>query len=424
MPSRRDAEPLGSNGAVSAPVRSVERRLVVLLSVGAGASAANMYYAQPLLDRIAGDLNVSSGTAGLLVTASQIGFAFGLATLVPLGDLMARPKLIGPVLGLCALFLLGAAASPAFPVLAVALLGVGLTATVAQMLVPLAGTLAADHDRGRVVGTVISGLLLGVLLARTVSGLLAEVAGWRAVFVSAAGVALLLAVVLYRALPRLPALNPDLTYRTLLRSMGPLVREEPLLRRRMIYGSLGMVSFTIVWTSLSFLMAEDYGKGEAETGLLGLAGFVGALAAQGAGRMADRGWQHRSTGAFLACMLGGWVLLWFGGDSMVALIIGLVVLDWGIQGQNILSQSLIFALRAEARSRITTLYMTSIFISGAVASAGSALAWSLGGWNAVSALGVGFALVGLALWASEHRALRNSRPEKHEGRGQGVHGLD
>ncbi|HUR04886.1 MAG TPA: MFS transporter [Nonomuraea sp.] len=389
--------------------RSVDRRLVVLLAVGAGVSAANMYYAQPLLDRIADDLDVSAGTAGLLVTASQIGFAVGLATLVPLGDLVARHKLIGPVLGLCALFLLGAAASPAFPVLAVALLGVGLTATVAQMLVPLAGTLAADHDRGRVVGTVISGLLLGVLLARTVAGLLAAVAGWRTVFVAAAGVVLLLAVVLYRALPRLPALNPDLTYRTLLGSIGPLVREEPVLRRRMIYGALGMISFTIVWTSLSFLMAEDYGKGEAETGLLGLAGFVGALAAQGAGRLADRGWQHRSTGAFLACMLIGWVLLWFGGDSILALVLGLVILDWGIQGQNILSQTLIFALRAEARSRITTAYMTAIFVSGAIASAGSALAWSLGGWDAVSALGLGFAAIGMVLWLSEHWTLRNTK---------------
>jgi predicted MFS family arabinose efflux permease len=192
--------------------------------------------------------------------------------------------------------------------------------------------------------------------------------------------------------------------------MGPLLREEPLLRRRMIYGALGMVSFTIVWTSLSFLMAEDYGKGEAETGLLGLAGFVGAVAAQGAGRLADRGWQHRSTGAFLACMLAGWVLLWFGGTSITALIIGLVVLDWGIQGQNILSQSLIFGLRPEARSRITTLYMTGIFVSGAIASAGSALAWSLGGWDAVSALGFGFAAVGLLLWATEHRTVSRTAP--------------
>ena len=383
----------------------VSRGLVVLLAVGAGVSAANMYYAQPLLDRIAEDLDVSAGTAGLLVTASQIGFAVGLATLVPLGDLMARHKLIAPVLGLCALFLLGAAASPVFPVLAVALLGVGVTATVAQMLVPLAGTLAAEHERGRVVGTVVSGLLLGVLLARTVSGLLAEAAGWRMVFVSAAAVVTVLAIVLYRALPRLPVAAPDLTYVALLRSMGPLLRAEPVLRRRMVYGALGMISFTIVWTSLSFLMAEDYGKGEAETGLLGLAGFVGAIAAQGAGRLADRGWQHRSTGAFLACMLAGWVLLWFGGTSLTALIIGLVILDWGIQGQNILSQSLIYALVPDARSRITTLYMTGIFVSGAIASAVSALAWSLGGWDAVSALGAGFAAVGLVLWATEHRTV-------------------
>ena len=329
-----------------------------------------MYYAQPLLDRIAEDLDVSAGTAGLLVTASQIGFAVGLATLVPLGDLMARHKLIAPVLGLCALFLLGAAASPVFPVLAVALLGVGVTATVAQMLVPLAGTLAAEHERGRVVGTVVSGLLLGVLLARTVSGLLAEAAGWRMVFVAAAGVVLLLAVVLYRALPRLPPAAPDLTYVALLRSMAPLLREEPILRRRMIYGALGMISFTIVWTSLSFLMAEDYGKGEAETGLLGLAGFVGAIAAQGAGRLADRGWQHRSTGAFLACMLAGWVLLWFGGDSLTRADHRPGRPGLGHPGPEHLEPDADLRAGADARSRITTAYMTGIFVSGAIASAG------------------------------------------------------
>ncbi len=387
--------------------QGMSRRLVLLFAVATGASAANMYYAQPLLERIADDLDVSAGTAGLLITASQIGFAFGLITLVPLGDLIARHRVIPPLLALCAVALLGAAASPTFPTLAAAILGVGLTATVAQMLVPLAGTLAAEHERGRVVGTVVSGLLTGVLLARTVSGLLASVAGWRTVFVAAAGVAVLLAVVLYRVLPRLPAADPDLTYRSLLRSLGPLLRDEPVLRSRMVYGALGMISFTVVWTSLSFLMASPaYGKGEAETGLLGLAGLVGALAAQGAGRLADRGWQHRSTGAFLTCMLLGWGLLWLGGESWIALIAGLVILDWGIQGQNILSQSLIYALRPEVRSRLTTLYMTSIFVAGALSSAVSAFAWSKGGWDAVSAIGIGFAAIGLLVWLGEHRSLQ------------------
>jgi hypothetical protein len=174
----------------------------------------------------------------------------------------------------------------------------------------------------------------------------------------------------------------------------------------MIYGALGMISFTIVWTSLSFLMAEHYGKGEAETGLLGLAGLVGAAAAMGAGRLADRGWAHRSTGGFLLCVLGGWGLLWAGGESIAALIAGLVLLDLGLQGQHITNQSILYALRPEARSRLTTLYMTGNFAVGAVASATSGLAWSAGGWDAVCLLGGGLALAGCLVWLDEHVRVR------------------
>ncbi|WP_293768277.1 MFS transporter [Sporichthya sp.] len=382
--------------------RTMDRRLVVLFAVACGASVANLYYAQPLLDRIARDLDVSPGAAGLLVTASQIGYALGLVTIVPLGDLIARHKLVGPLMAACTLALLGAAAAPGLPVLLLAILGVGLTAVVAQVLVPLAGALAADHERGTVVGTVMSGLLIGILAARTFAGLLAAVAGWRAVYIAAAVMSALLGVVLHRMLPRLAPADPDLTYTSLIRSLWPLVRDEPVLRRRMIYGAIGMAGFTVVWTSLAFLMAEDYGKGEAETGLLGLAGLVGAGAAMGAGRLADRGWAHRATGTFLLCVVGGWGLLWAGGESIAALIAGLVLVDLGMQGQHITNQSILYALRPEARSRLTTLYMTGNFAVGAIASATSAVAWSAGGWDAVCLVGGGLAVLGCLVWLDEH----------------------
>lgn len=380
----------------------MDRRLVVLFAVACGASVANLYYAQPLLDRIAEDLDVSPGAAGLLVTASQIGYALGLVTVVPLGDLVARHRLVGPLMATCTLALLGAAAAPGLPALLVLILLVGLTAVVAQVLVPLAGALAADHERGTVVGTVMSGLLIGILTARTFSGLLAAVAGWRAVYIAAAAISAVLGIVLHRALPRLPPAAPDLTYRSLIGSLWPLVRDEPVLRRRMLYGALGMAGFTAVWTSLAFLMADDYGKGEAETGLLGLAGLFGAGAAMGAGRLADRGWAHRSTGVFLLCVLAAWGLLWAGGSSIAALIAGLVLVDLGMQGQHITNQSVIYALRPEARSRLTTLYMTGNFAVGAVASATSAAAWSAGGWDAVCLLGAALAGVGCLVWVHEH----------------------
>lgn len=393
----------------------MDRRLVALFAVACGASVANLYYAQPLLDRIAEDLDVSPSAAGLLVTAAQIGYALGLVTIVPLGDRIARHRLVAPLMAACTLALLGAAAAPGLPVLLLAILGVGLTAVVAQVLLPLAGALAADHERGTVVGTVMSGLLIGILAARTFSGLLAAAAGWRAVYLAAAAMTAFLGVVLHRALPRLPVADPELTYRGLLHSLWPLFRDEPVVRRRMAYGAIGMAGFTTVWTSLAFLMAEDYGRGEAETGLLGLAGLVGAGAAQGAGRFADRGWAHRSTGGFLAVVAIGWLALYAGGESIAALIGGLVLVDLGMQGQHITNQSILYALRPDARSRLTTLYMAGAFSVGAIASATSGIAWSHGGWDGVCLLGGGYAVLGCLVWLHEHFGGAGAKPPPRRG---------
>jgi predicted MFS family arabinose efflux permease len=384
----------------------IDRRLVLLLAVACGAAVANLYYAQPLLDVIARDLHVSAGAAGLLVTASQIGYAAGLLLLVPLGDLLDRRKMVARMLLVCAAGLALAAAAPSFAVLAVALVVVGVTSVVAQVLVPLAGTLAAEHERGRVVGSVMSGLLLGILLARTVSGLVAQVGGWRVVFVLGAVLMLVLAAVLARALPHVPRAT-DLSYRALLRSVGELVATEPVLRRRMAFGALGMASFSVLWTAIAFLLAgAPYHYSEATIGLFGLAGLVGAGAAQGAGRLADRGHAHAATGAFLVTILAAWALLALGRSSLAALIAGVVLLDLGIQGQHILNQSTIYGLRGDARSRVTTAYMTGNFLCGALGSAAASLAWAAGGWGAVSALGLGMAVVGLGVWAFQHAARR------------------
>ena len=387
---------------IERPGTGVDRRLVVLLAVACGASVANLYYAQPLLDVIARDLHVSPGAAGLLVTASQIGYGAGLVLLVPLGDLLDRRRMTARLLVVCAAGLSLAAAAPSFGVLAAAIAVVGVTSVVAQVLVPLAGTLAADHERGRVVGNVMSGLLLGILLARTASGVIAQLGGWRLVFAIAAGLMLVLAAVLHRALPTVrPA--TDLPYRALLRSIGRLVLEEPVLRRRMAYGAVGMAGFSVLWTAIAFLLAgAPYHYGEATIGLFGLAGLVGAGAAQGAGRLSDRGHGHAATGLFLVTIAIAWVLLDLGSSSLPALIAGVVVLDLGIQGQHILNQSTIYELRADARSRVTTAYMACNFLCGAVGSAAASLAWSAGGWGAVSGLGLALSVAGLGVWVHEH----------------------
>ncbi len=284
-------------------------RLVLLMAVACGAAVANIYYAQPLLSTIAHDFSTSDGTAGLLVTASQVGYAAGLVLLVPLGDLLERRRLITGILLLTALALLGVALAPSFSLLAAALLVVGLTSVVAQILVPLASALAAEDERGRVVGNVMSGLLVGILVARTASGLLSELGGWRLVFGISAALMLLLSAVLRRSLPQVRP-TTDLSYPALLRSVGRLVLEQPTLRVRMVYGALGMGQFSVLWTTIAFLLAgKPYHYGDATIGLFGLVGLAGALAAQAAGRVADRGHHHISTGVCFALMTLSWVAI-------------------------------------------------------------------------------------------------------------------
>jgi predicted MFS family arabinose efflux permease len=380
---------------------AIDRRLVGLLAVACGATVANLYYAQPLLGQIAGALDVSDGTAGLLVTAVQVFYAAGLILIVPLGDLRDRRPLVVGLLGVCAVGLLAAAASPSFAVLTTALALTAFSSVSVQILVPFAGLLAAPEERGRVVGLVMGGLLTGVLLARTLAGLIADVAGWRAPFAIAAALMIVLAVALWRALPDVAPLS-DLPYRRLLASVPRLIGDEPVLRRRMVYGACGFASFALVWTTVAFLLsAPPYGYGEGVIGLFGLAGLVGALAAQGFGRLADRGRGHRATGAVLATILVGWGVLALGGSSIVAIVVGLVLLDFGVQGQNVLSQHAIYGLGSRHASRVTTAYTTANFAGGAAGSTVGSLLWSNYGWSGVCVAGAAIAAVAAAFWLTE-----------------------
>src|SRR6201985_2693490 len=290
----------------------ISRGLLLLLAPACGTAAANLYYAQPLLHTLAGAFGVSNGTAGLLITISQLGYVVGLMLLVPLGDLHERRNLIrATMLGTAAALAL-AALAPAFAVLGAALAVVGVTSVVAQIVVPMSSSLSAEHERGSVVGTVMSGLLIGILLARTVSGLIAAAFGWRVVYWFAAAAMVTLAATLRRALPRVPP-TTDLSYRGLLRSVGQLVREEPVLRQRMMVGALTFGCFSTLWTSLAFLLSgSPYHYGHAVIGLFGLVGVVGAWAAWGAGRIADRGHNARTTTATLLIMLVSWGVLALG----------------------------------------------------------------------------------------------------------------
>ena len=366
----------------------MDRRLVLLLSAAVACSVANLYYIQPLLPMLRRDLHVSAGVAALATTVGQLGYVVGLALLLPLGDLLERRRLIVVLAIACAGSLLLTGVAPGLGVLLGAMSLVGLTSVVTQLVVPLAATLAPAHERGRVVGMVMSGLLIGILLARTVSGLLGGAAGWRVMFFVAAGAMTAVALALGRWLPASRA-GVELSYPRLLASLVEIARTEPVLRRRAGFGALSMGAFSALWTSIAFLLAgAPYHYSAGRIGLFGLVGAAGAVMATVAGRWADRGRTRVLTLVTACCILGGYAAIAFGARSLAALIVGVVVLDVGCQGMHITNQSEIYRLRPEMRTRLNSLYMTAYFLGGSAASGASAALYSAGGWSAVAALGL------------------------------------
>jgi predicted MFS family arabinose efflux permease len=392
------------------PEQGIGRGLVLLLAVACGAAVANLYYAQPLLHTLGRAFGVSNGTAGLLVTVTQIGYVLGLAFLVPVGDLRERRALISGTLVLTAVWLAVAAAAPSYAVFAVALALIGVTCVVAQIIVPMSSSLSAARERGRVVGTVMSGLLIGILVARTVSGLIAAALGWRTVFALAAAGMVALAATLRRRLPLVPP-TTELSYGGVLRSVLVLVRTEPVLRQRMLMGGLTFGCFSVLWTSLSFLLAgPPFHYGNAVIGLFGLAGVAGATAASVVGRLADRGHGGRAVTVSIILLLASWAILAVGKTEVIPLIVGIATLDLAVQAVHISNQHAIYALNADARSRLTTAYMVSYFLGGAVLSALTSSLYGSAGWDGVCVLGAATSALMLVAWLATSAALRGRRP--------------
>jgi predicted MFS family arabinose efflux permease len=383
----------------------VSRGLVVLFAIAAGQAVASNYLAQPLLDTLRQDFHVSTSSAGLIVTVAQVGYAAGLLLVLPLGDLLERRRLITALAAVTAAGLATAAVAPVFGLFAAAVGIVGFASVMAQVIVPFAATLSAATERGRVVGAVMSGLLLGILMGRTVSGLVAAVAGWRVVYGLAAALMVVQAVVLFRVLPSYKE-RTALSYPRLLASVLGIARAESELRRCAVHGAVGFAAFSALWTTLAFLLAgPQYGLGEGVIGLFGLVGIAGALTASVVGRFTDRGWTYWLTGVTSMLLIGGYALLWLGGTSLAALLLGILVLDIGCQGLHITNQSDIYRLRPEARSRVNAFYMTSCFVGAAVGSATAAFVYGVYGWNGVCALGIAFGLVSTLWWAVGPRSL-------------------
>ncbi|MFI7134476.1 MFS transporter [Nonomuraea sp. NPDC050153] len=388
------------------PDGRLSRGLLLLMSVATGLAVAGNYFAQPLLDLIGRELELGPSQAALVVTAAQGGYALGLILLVPLGDLVERRRLAVSLYAATAVFLLVSATAPNGTVL---LAGAALTALAsvgAQVVVPFAATLAGPAERGRVVGTVMTGLMLGLLLARTASGVLSELGGWRTVYWANAALMALMAVLLRVFLPRLGGDGGGLTYLGLLRSTVAMFRHEPLLRWRAGIGALSLASFSVLWTALTFLLSRSpYDWPESAIGLFGLVGVVGALTATVAGRLADRGYVQVVTGAGTVLLVASWLALAAGAQSLIWLLAGVLVLDLAHQAVLNSSQNVLFALRPEARNRINSAFLTVFFAGGAVGSALASVVWVRGGWTGVFVLGVALSAGTVVLWALERITL-------------------
>ncbi|MEW2520138.1 MFS transporter [Actinacidiphila alni] len=399
-----------ASGTASGPPRS----LIVLLAVACGLTVANLYYAQPLLSELRHTFGIDAVTAGSLVTVSQLGYAAGLLLIVPLGDVLEKRRLATVLLALTTGGLVLAGLAPGFPVLLVALLIVGTTLVVAQILVPFAADLAPDETRGKVVGQVMSGLLTGILLSRTFGSVLAGATSWRVVYLTSAALMVVMTLVLRRSLPRRApgAEAAALSYGMLLRSTARLLRVYPALRRRALYQAAMFGTFSVFWTTISFVLtSEPFDYAQWQVGLFALAGAGGALVAPLAGRWADRGLVRPMTAAAFAVAALSFGLAGVGRHSIIALGAAAVLLDMAVQTTLILGQQVIYRLDGQARSRLNSAFMATFFVGGAVGSQAGSYAYHAGGWTAAAALGAALPALALLYWTTE---LRRPRDRDHD----------
>ncbi|MFD9593350.1 MFS transporter [Kitasatospora sp. NPDC059973] len=383
------------------PALALSRGVVLLFAVACGAAVANVYFAQPLLVTVGHDLAMSPALVGGVVTLTHVGYGLGLFFLVPLGDVIDRRRLVVAQQLLLVAALVAVATAHTSALLLAGMAVMGLLAVVTQTLVAFAASLAPPSQRGRVVGLVTSGVVLGILLSRSVSGVLADLAGWRSVYLASAALTALLALVLHRTLPRHRALPPaPLRYGQLLRSTVTLFARERTLQVRALLGLLIFAAFSTLWSSIALPLSEPpLALSHTAIGVFGLVGAAGALAAAAAGRLNDRGLSRQTTGIALALLAVSWLPLAFIRTSLWALVVGVILLDLAVQAVHVTNQTLIHALHPEAGSRLIGGYMVFYSIGSAAGALAATSLYALAGWGAVCTLGAVISCLALVLWA-------------------------
>ena len=382
--------------------------VITAIAVACGVTVANIYYAQPLLALIASTFGVSQGSASIVVTATQLGYAAGLALLVPLGDVLENRKLACRTLLGTAVALGVAAFSPDFALFVLMSVCIGVTSVVVQVLVPFAAHLAPAEQRGKYVGRVMSGLLLGILLARSLSSVTAAAWGWRSIYLISAVAMVALSLVLRRILPeRRP--GTSVRYGSLLASALRLVREEPVLRRRAASQAMMFGAFSCFWTSIAFELIDAHHLSQLQIALFALVGAAGAGAALVAGVLGDRGRGRLGRGIAIVVAVAAMALAGAGAGSLVLLAAAAVLLDLAVQGHQVLTQRDVYALREDARARLNTVYMTSAFLGGSLASAASGWLHEAYGWTAVTAFGAVLPVLAGCIFAYEGVLQRRGR---------------
>ena len=374
--------------------------LAILFAICSGLAIGNLYWAQPLLVQIMDGFGLPAANGGLLVTANQIGYAMGILFILPLGDFVRRKRMIAIVMVLSVLALVSCAISPSFTILSLSLFSMGIVTISGQIILPLAGDLSREDERGHIVGIVSSGITTGILFSRFASGIIAGFWGWRSVYVIAAALNLVMVLVMIYVLPEIPAKNKFKSYGKLLASVFTTFKNHRSLPNILLHsGLIFSLIFNIFWTSLTFLLsAEPFNYNTFQIGLVSLAGLAAAVFGVGIGKLQDKGLSIPALGAFIVVCLVSMVCGFAFSDSIVAIVIVAAVLSVAVQGVSVLTQTRLFNLSQGERSRLNTVFVVNNFIFGAVGSAFASLLWSLGGWSYVMMAASAVSVAALIVW--------------------------